>query len=149
MIRRAKENETNIIDDLLTMLIHDGRINYDDNINPGFKVNNWYSRYVNDESRILLVDVEDDEIVAFIYGYMVNEDSVILNKRAVLDALYVREEYRKHGIANRLVKEFIKWTNEKKVKYVEVSVMAKNIAAKKLYKNNSFVENKEVLIYRS
>lgn len=149
MIRRAKENETNIIDDLLTMLIHDERINYDDNINPSFKVNNWYSRYVNDESRILLVDVEDDKIVAFIYGYMVNEDSVILNKRAVLDALYVKEEYRNHGIASSLVKEFLKWSNEKNVKYIEVSVMAKNSVAKKLYKNNNFVENKEVLIYRS
>jgi ribosomal protein S18 acetylase RimI-like enzyme len=148
MIRRANKEDANKLDELLTMLIHDERKEYDNNINPNFVVKNWYIKYIDDESRLLLLDEEDGKITAFIYGYVVNEDNIILKKRSVLDALYVIKEYRKLGIADKLVKEFIKWSEEKDAKYFEVSVMTNNKVAKHLYEKNSFVPNRESLIYR-
>ena len=62
----------------------------------------------------------------------------------VLISLYVRDNYRKQGIATNLINEFYKWCDLKDIKYIEIGSFVENKDAYNLYKKLGF----EVVSYR-
>lgn len=135
MIKKSRVDEAKLCDELLTMLIQDER-KYNQNINPNFKVDGWYETKVNLDNNCLLLCEENNEIVGFLYGFI--DDAIFIEKEAILDALFVKEEYRSKGIATSLIEEFKNWCKENKVKYLNVNVINENTQAFKLYQKNGF-----------
>ena len=137
--RSANLNDSLQLDNLLTKLVEDEKINYDKYINIG-KINGLYQTLLINNNTHAFVCEENNKIVGYIYCY-VNNESI-----GILDALYIEEEYRGLGIATKLTELAINWLkDEKLVKLIEISVMDKNELAKKLYKKLGFQKFKETL----
>lgn len=130
--------ETKICDDLLTELIMSER-KYDDNVKETYVVNNYYTEMFNRDYNVLICVKHNDIIIGFIYGFIKYEKGDLVKENVgFIDAVYVKNEYRKQGIASGLVEEFYKWCKSKDVKYVEVSSYIKNEGACNLYKKFGF-----------
>ena len=137
--RSANLNDSLQLDNLLTKLVEDEKINYDKYINIG-KINGLYQTLLINNNTHAFVCEENNKIVGYIYCY-VNNESI-----GILDALYIEKEYRGLGIATKLIELAINWLkDEKLVKLIEISVMDKNKLAKKLYKKLGFQKFKETL----
>ena len=102
IIREIKEDEIDYANKLLNKLIIDEK-QYDENINENYVVNNYYQNRQNNS--ILLVATLNNEIVAFLFGYII-DSLVYIDKKAILDALYVSKNHRKKGLANLLINNF-------------------------------------------
>ena len=138
IICKVKSNEVYKIDNMLTSLIQDERKKYDNNINENYKVKNFYEQYIENENMCILVAKGNETILGYVYGFVQDNGSLYNKKVAQLDALYVKEQYRKNGIAKNLIKEFIKWAEGKEVAYVELSVCKDNTNAISLYESEGF-----------
>ena len=134
IIREIKEDEIDYANKLLNKLIIEEK-QYDENINQNYIVNNYYQKRQKDS--ILLVATLNNEIVAFLFGYTI-EALVYTNRKAVLDALYVLPDHRKHGIASLLIDNFKKWCMQQNITNLELTVFSNNINALSLYKNHGF-----------
>ena len=136
-IRRIKREETHIADDMLTKLIQDER-KYNPNINENFKVESFYENYINNEKICLLVALDENKIIGYIYGYILEEGATVKEKTVKLDAIYIEPEYRHYGIGDMLIENFKSWVKEKDIQLIEVSVCNGNIVARNLYKKHGF-----------
>lgn len=143
-IRRANLEDAKELNWLLTLLIRDEK-QYDANINEEFVVANMYENYIDDTTRCILVAEEKHKILGYLYGYKRENDITIHLQEAKLDALYVKEEYRKQHIADALILEFKKWVKEQNISFVDVGVCSLNTKAKKLYSKHKFLTIKEEL----
>ena len=131
--REATINDCEEIDNLLTKLIDDERINYDNTLQEGYIVKNFYEKYINDNDKKIYVCVDEDKIVGYIY--IIINDNII----AKLDALYVLEEHRNKGIAKELIKMAINYIKQNKaIRRIEINVLSENKIAKKLYEKINF-----------
>lgn len=130
--------EAKICDDLLTELIMSER-KYDDNVKKTYKVNNYFTTIYDKSYNALICAKHNDIIVGFIYGFLKYEKGNFVKENVgFIDALYVKDEYRKQGIASQLIEEFYKWCDLKNIKYVEIGSFVKNEAAFSLYKKFGF-----------
>ena len=145
MIRKAKLEDCDKLDQLLTLLIRD-EVQYDKTIDPGFMVIKFYENFVNDPNRCLLVAEENNEIVGYLYGFKKQKDPVSDKKEYLLDALYVDPNYRHQGIGSALIDKFKTWCLESNATCIMVNVCSENKEAKELYKNNNFVTTKETMV---
>ncbi len=147
IIRKAVREDISELNELLTLLIQDER-KYDKNINPDFEVTEMYENYVDDDNSCLLLAEDDNKhIVGYLFGYLVNEGDVNINKVSKLDAMFVREEFRRQDIGSSLVERFKEWSKDKGVKYIELNVCTRNDIAKILYDRQDFKLVAEVLKY--
>lgn len=143
LYRKALMKDAKCLDNLLTKLIQDER-QYDDNIDENFRVTNFYQYYIQDKTKLLFLAEDNNKIIGYIYGYF-DKDATTNNKVAYLDALFIDNEYRHQGIANKLINEFKKWARENNCTSMEVNVCSNNIKAKNLYLKNNFQTFKETL----
>jgi ribosomal protein S18 acetylase RimI-like enzyme len=65
-------------------------------------------------------------------------DYAAAKKIGVVYDLFVSEQYRRRGIANALFVEALEWFEKKKVKYIELSVDARNESGIVLWKKLGF-----------
>lgn len=143
--RLAKEEDAKTLNWLLTLLVRDEK-KYDDSIDETFVVTSMYEYYINDKTRFIMVALDDDKIVGYLYGFISNPNDAYQERVAKLDALFVREEYRHMGIAKHLITLFKEWVSDNDIKLMEVSVCSANTFAKKLYLELGFNPFKEILI---
>ncbi len=143
-ITKANYDDAMCANELLTKLIKDEK-KYDDNINENCNVTSFYERIYNSDGVCLLVAKENNFVTGYLYGYIENNGDTYINLVGVLDALYVREEYRCKGVATKLIKEFKLWSIKHNAKEIEVKVLNDNINAINLYKENGFKENKTIM----
>ena len=127
--------EANICDELLTLLIQDEK-KYDDNISD-FVVKDWYNKLYNDLDKVIFVAKENDEIIGYIYVKVAFDPSMVY-KVTLIDALYVKEEYRFKGIATELINTAKNWTKEQGIKQITINVIEKNDVAYMLYRKLGF-----------
>ena len=80
--RSANLNDSLQLDNLLTKLVEDEKINYDKYINIG-KINGLYQTLLINNNTHAFVCEENNKIVGYIYCY-VNNESI-----GILDALYI------------------------------------------------------------
>ena len=144
LIRKANIEDCNKLDELLTLLIKDEK-QYDDSINGFFAVIGYYENFVNDQDRCLLVALDNNEIVGYIYGFKQEKDPTVEKEEYLLDALYVLENYRNKGIGKSLIQEFKAWCEGLNATNINVNVCSKNETAKALYKENNFITVKETM----
>ena len=75
---------------------------------------------------------EKDGIVAYLFGYLIVDEYHLHN-------IAVSNEYRKNGIALKLMEKMLNFAKENKVKAVFLEVSSSNLPACNLYKKNGFV----------
>lgn len=143
-IRKAKYDDTKTLNHFLTLLIRDEK-KYDAGIDENFVVTDMYENYIEDETKLLIVAVENDTIIGYLYGNIEDIDSTYKYVVATLDALYVLENYRGQGVAKTLISHFKKWAMLKNAKRLKVNVWSKNIKAKNLYEQLGFKTASETL----
>ena len=124
IFRKPNVNEAEKLDNLLTRLILDER-NYDPNVEI-VDVKDFYSNYIQDSTKFFEVCEDNNEIVGYIY-------SIIEDKKAKVDALFVDEKYRNKKIATTLIENFINYCKENNIKEITIKVLENNTKAKNLY----------------
>ena len=145
IIRKAKLNECDVLDHLLTLLIRDEK-QYDSSINPTFTIIGYYENFVNDVDKCLLVAEEDNKIIGYLYGFKKEKDPVCEKNEYLLDALYVTQEYRNKNVASMLINEFKSWCLNEGATCISVKVCSENKTAKELYKKKSFKTFAEIMM---
>ena len=145
IIRKANYEDVKTLNHFLTLLIREEK-QYDDGIDDTFVVTTMYENYIEDQSKFIFVAEEENKIVGYLYGKIRPQDETYKDSIAVLDALYVEENYRKRGIAHARIEHFKQWVNSKNIHKIEVSVWSNNTKAKHLYEKENFKTAKETLI---
>lgn len=138
-------NDARKCNELLTLLI-ENEAKYNENINKNYIVNNWFENLYNMENNVLYVAKENEEIVGYIYCKInTGENGSTNNLEALIDGLYVLEEYRKKGIATALINKAKQWCRNKNVKYIMINVLEDNKTALNLYSKLNFNDYEKTL----
>lgn len=97
----------------------------------------WSQESFRDELRNnvanYLVGCIDNKVIGYVGAWFILDEAHITN-------VAVKPEFRRQGIANRLILEFINLAKKNNITSVTLEVRASNIAAQTLYKNFGFVE---------
>lgn len=133
--------DANKCDKLLNKLVLDER-KYDNSISEDTKIFNYFKYMIRQKYNFLLGYYIDNNIVGYTFIKGVDKET------ALLDGLYVEEEYRNKGIATELITTAFKICKNNKIKYLDVNVMYENKEAKKLYNKFGF-ENLRIGLRKS
>ena len=128
-------------DKLLTKLINSER-KYDTNIKSDYIVNKYFENIYANKNNCLFI-AKDNNNIAIGYAFCkitTSDDGPHINHIALIDGLYVNEEYRHQGIATKLIEECKTWAIEAGATIIELNVMSENINAINLYENIGFKE---------
>ena len=142
MIREADIKDANTLDKLLTLLVQDER-KYDDTISSTFILIDYHKNYLKNKNNICYVYEDNNEIVAYIDGKIVNDGAEVVDTFKI-NALYVLDDYRNKGIATNLIETIINDAKNRGITNFEIGVMSENYNAKKLYEKFGFVTYKEI-----
>lgn len=144
-IKEAIKDDIEEINNLLTDLIQDER-QYDKNINKSYIVKNYYEQFFEKkDSCIIVAKDESNNILGYGFGFIMDYGDVYDNKIAQLDAVYIKPEYRKRGIARQIIQYFTEWSKRNKVSYIELKVCNNNKKAIELYEKEGFLTDKKIL----
>ena len=112
MVRKATDNDIEILNNFFTKLSL-SRLKYN---SPSLNiVESNYLNELSNEEHIIFIDIEDNKEVGYLHGYK-------KGNRAILDQIYVLEDYREYGIGEELVKEFKNWSLYNSLKNIEVTI---------------------------
>ncbi len=144
-IKEAIKEDIREINKLLTDLIQDER-QYDENINKNYIVKNYYEQFLGKEDSCLIVAKdENNTVLGYGFGFITDYGNVYDSKIAQLDAVYIKPEYRKNGIARQIIQYFTEWSKKNKVLYIELKVCNDNRKAIELYEKEGFTTDKKIL----
>jgi len=93
------------------------------------QLQNW----IKSKSDVLLVAKEKEKIVGFILIAVHNP-----TQKATIENIWVHENYRKNGIANKLVAQGLNQLKEKNVKYICALAKVDNLVSIKFFEKNNF-----------
>lgn len=142
MIIKKLDNDIEAIqcDNLLTKLVHSEK-EFNNNIDTNFVVKDYFKNLYTKNNNAIFVAKEDDKVIGYIYiKAITSDDGPELNNVALIDGLYVLEEYRNQKIATKLISEAKSWAKEKDILYVTLNVLCDNLVARKLYYKEGFEE---------
>lgn len=104
---------------------------------------NRKSRFINDESLNVKVDLIRDRETDSYIGYCIST----LNSELVgeIDSLFIEEEYRKYGFGDKLMKNAIEWLEENNAKTKIIVVAEGNENVLDFYKRHGFYKRRVIL----
>ncbi|HOZ88994.1 MAG TPA: GNAT family N-acetyltransferase, partial [Bacilli bacterium] len=146
IITKATNEDMSKANEFLTRLIQDEK-KYDANVNEQCVISDYYEHVYSALDKCLLIAKADNQIIGYLYGYLIDNGNTVLELVARLDALFVEETNRGLGVGTKLITEFKKWAQESNCKYIEVGVYNSNIEAKSLYQNNGFLPVKTTMAW--
>lgn len=128
-------------DELLTKLIC-SESKYDINLKDNYVVKDYFSKlYENDFNVIYVAKNDEDLIIGYAYCKITTiDDGPYKSHIALLDGVYVENEYRHQGIASKLIDECKKWSKQVGAIFFEINVMTANKGALGLYEKIGFEE---------
>ena len=143
-VREANKNDCEIMDGLLTELIR-YETRYDSNLSHGYTVKNNYAERLEWHGHKAFIAEENGEAAGFIYGFVYIIPGMYVSPVAIVDAFYVREEFRGRGIGRELFSEFKKFAAAENAARIELKVMSENDKALALYGSLGFRETKKYM----
>lgn len=112
---------------------------YDPNINFDANAKDFFDASAKNPDTVLFAVEVDNQIVAFLHGYIKNPYKQITKEKiAIINLLYVEKTFRNNKIATNLIIEFTSWAKTKSAKYLEVETLFENEIANICYKNLNF-----------
>lgn len=124
--------DANKCDKLLNKLVLDER-KYDNSISEDDKILNYFKYMIRQKYNFLLGYYIDNNIVGYAFIKGIDKET------ALLDGLYVEEEYRNKGIATELITTAFEICKNNKIKFLDVNVMYQNKEAQSFYNKLGFV----------
>lgn len=97
--------------------------------------NTEFNRILSSKNDLLLLMKEKNKIIGFVHGTIIKISDFT---KANIEYLYVTKEYRRKGVAEKLIKEFIKIAKSEKAKKLFLKVNINNENAIRLYKKLNF-----------
>ena len=92
----------------------------------------------SDNSEVFVAEI-DQEIVATGYGVIENNKSKYIEaKRGYIGFIVVKDEFRRQGIADKILKHLLKWFEDREVYEAMLRVYDTNESAVKLYEKLGF-----------
>lgn len=141
-IRKARIEDYNQIIELYKQL-YDAEKGFDSNLSEIYEVSDKQKtiieKRIKSRKEIFLVAEKENKIIGLIDGYILDNNHHI-EKVGYLDHLCVDNNFRKLGIANKLINEFSNRMKTKNVLYLKLNAFEKNIPAISLYKKMGFEE---------
>lgn len=116
---------------------------YNSNINPSFAVKNNYIDRIELSGHKAFVAEIDGDIIGFIYGSVYQIPELDICPVAIVDALFVEEEYR--GVATELFHAFKRFARDQKTGRIELKVMSENANALHFYQSLGFYKTKKYM----
>lgn len=98
-------------------------------------LNHEFQKILKSKEDYLFFAEEKDKVIGFIHGEIEKNKS---GKRAEIEYIHIIKEYRKKGIATRLINYFINIAESKKCSSITLKVNKKNVNAIKLYNKFGF-----------
>ncbi len=139
IIREANLNDCEALDGLLTKLIrYESR--YNPNLRRDYVVTDNYSGRLGEAGHKAFIAEDDGKIAGFIYGFVYEIPGMFLEPVAILDALYVEEDYRHTGVAKELFRRFQKFAEAGGACRIELKVLTDNENALRFYESLGFAE---------
>ena len=100
---------------------------------------NFFDNKIGIEGTILLTIWDKNKAIGFLYGQILNTPNYCYkNGLGSLELLYIKDSYRKNGLATKLILEFEKWLKSQNIYNYEVCCYNKNEPAINLYKKSDF-----------
>lgn len=143
IIRKAKDNELKVIQDLnYQLFLHDEE--YDSSLNMDWPYQQvgeeYFKNKICGKDGVCFVAEVDGAVVGYLAGGMIEPYSYRnIKKESELENTLVKEEFRGHGIGEKLFQEFIEGSKEQSAEKIKVSASAGNSRAIKFYQNVGFV----------
>ena len=97
------------------------------------------------KNEIISIAYIDDIAVGFCTGLII-ESICYENCRLDIEALYVKEEYRKNGIGRELIKLVEKKASERNILHFHITSDTKKAATKDFYKKLGYKDTGEILL---
>ncbi len=142
-IRKAKKDDFNGILKLAEELYRT-EVPFDKNLNKNYynnqKAKDTLKKSILSRKKIHLVAIDNNDIIGYIDGYILDKEEVYIQKVAYLDHLCVSPNYRKQGIGKLLMDEFTEIMKKQDVKFIKLNAFENNISAVSLYKKEGFKE---------
>lgn len=98
-----------------------------------------FSGFVIGKNKISYVAFYDDNLIAYT-NFIINK--TIWSKTIFIEDLFVKKDFRRNGIATKLIKEVINFSKKNKINKIFLSVIIKNVHAVELYKKLGFKVNR-------
>ena len=121
--------------------------NYDKDLKVDWSLGDSAAEYFKEliVNHIIYVAEINSEVVGYIAGRIIYEDSYIFNKFVELENMFINECYQRLGIGGKLLNCLKNDCKEKNAKSIKVVASYGNNQAINFYKKNLF-ENKDVVL---
>lgn len=142
IIRRANLNDFEELKEI-KLLSKKGELKYSETINPIEENKEDYFRYLKKDltyiNRGTFIAIDNKKIIGIVLAQYYKPLPISKHsKKGYISNLYVKEEYRKKGIAIKLVKKAEEWLKKNKVSHITLEIHVKNKPALNLYRKFGF-----------
>ncbi len=142
-LRQAKPDEVRGIQDLNDLVFADN-VKYDPDLDPGWaqsdKGRKYFTDRLSDPTAYFVVAEEGGRLVGYANAQPIKEFEYREHKYVEIDNLGVIPEYRRQGIASKLLDECLSWAKGEGYEKVYLQSYAKNTGAREFYKKLGYHE---------
>ncbi|MGM9849314.1 MAG: GNAT family N-acetyltransferase [Bacilli bacterium] len=142
IIRRARSEDLNIIQELNNDLFKLEKANYDSTLIENWPLSKDGEDYFTDliNNHYVIVALLNDEIVGYLAGSINEKGSYEEIQYGELNNMLIKENCRGYGIGKKLINSFKNYCKENNISNVKVTASYKNQDAINFYKKNGFSE---------
>jgi ribosomal protein S18 acetylase RimI-like enzyme len=101
---------------------------------------------LNPREAIIFVAEENEKLIGYIYGRILNRPKMIYNRVGIIEDWFVEEKYRNLKIGELLWNKLISWFKMEKCKCLELDVYPTNRKAIDIYHKLGFIDKSLILI---
>ena len=114
-------------------------------LKPVDEVGSHYRSYLQKDLessyRVVFIALDGDKIIGMIIGRVYRSLKTLgYERRASMGNLFVDDNYRRKGIAKKLMLAFDKWAKERKVKTITLNIYSGHEFLKEMYEKDGFKE---------
>ena len=141
IIRPARPGELKIVQDLNhELFLSDQRHFGDLNLDWPYQEDGeeYFTQLVNGESGVCYVAEVEGKVIGYAAGGIMYKHSAYNGKRAELENMFVKAEYRSQGIGGKLVDAFFAWAKSQQADMAVVNAFSPNTQAIAFYEHAGF-----------
>ena len=138
IIRRAKNEDVDILNNLFQKLLEFEKEKYDKNIKDNLSITSYFNKRVSLPTNIILIAQLENKIVGYIYSTIDSDNKIKKDLEAKIDSIYIMPKYRNKSIGTKLIDEILNILKLENVKYVFIENLVNNYSSKYLYEKLGF-----------
>ncbi len=100
----------------------------------------FFKRRTKNDNGLIFVAEVDGKIIGYAVCWIEKRPTYLykVDRVGYISDIFVEQDYRGKGTGSALLSKVLDWFKNKNIKYVELSVLAKNEKAKKFYEKHGF-----------